>query len=184
MATEPAVTGHVFIAASMDGFIARRDGDIEWMTGHGGAEPEDHGFDAFIATMDGFVMGRGTYEKVLTFGGWPFAKPVVVLSGTLTDADLPAEFAGKARFSAAAPHEVMAELGADGWRRAYVDGGKVIQSFLREGLIRDMIVTRIPALIGEGIPLFGPTGGDIRLRHVETKAFPSGLVQSKYEVGD
>lgn len=175
-------TGHVFIAASVDGFIARRDGDIGWLDSVPGTA-EEHGYDAFMARMDGIVMGRGTFQKVLTFGAWPFAKPVVVLSRTLKAKDLPADLAGKARLSALPPGAAMAELAAAGWRRAYVDGGQVIQAFLREGLIADMVVTRIPILLGDGIPLFGSLPADVPLRHVATTAFPSGLVQSTYAIG-
>ncbi|MFO1183291.1 MAG: dihydrofolate reductase family protein [Bauldia sp.] len=177
-----AITGHVFIAASVDGFIARSDGDIAWLDRYAPGM-EDHGYDAFMAGIDGLVMGRGTFEKVLTFGGWPFAKPVTVLSDTLREKDLRGDLAGKVRVSALAPREAMAKFAADGWRRVYVDGGKVIQSFLREGLIADMTVTRIPVLLGDGIPLFGSLPADVALRHVATRAFPSGLVQSTYAIG-
>lgn len=174
-------TGHVFIAASLDGFIARADGDIDWLTpfATGG---EDTGYDAFMASVDGVVMGRGTFEKVLSFGAWPFSEPVIVSSRTLSQNDLRADLDGKLRISSLAPRPLMEALAADGWKRAYVDGGKLIQSFLREGLISDIILTRIPVLLGEGIPLFGKMDGDITLRHVETRTFASGLVQSKYSI--
>ena len=175
------VTGHVYIAASLDGFIARRDGDLDWLMKQptGG---EDHGYDAFMDSVDGLVMGRGSYEKVLTFGEWPYAKPVVVLSRSLAPEDLRADLAGKVRILDASPRRTMETLAQEGWKRAYVDGGQVVQAFLRAGLIRDLTLTRIPILLGDGIPLFGPLDRDIDLRHVETKAYASGLVQSSYEV--
>lgn len=175
------ITGHVFIAASLDGFIARRDGGIDWLMEHA-AEGEDYGYDAFMAAVDGLVMGRGSFEKVLTFDEWPYRKPVVVMSRTMKDADVPERLRGKVRISNSSPQALMDELEREGWRRVYVDGGKVIQSFLAEGLIEDMVLTRIPVLIGDGLPLFGPTERDIALQHLETKAFPSGLVSSRYRL--
>ena len=175
------LTGHVFIATSLDGFIARPDGSLDWLMAIG-AEGEDHGFDAMMASVDGLIMGRGTFEQVLAFDAWPYTKPVVVLSRTLNQGDIPDALIEKVTLSTLAPTDLMAELSGKGWNRAYVDGGKVIQSFLAEGLIADMIVTRAPVLIGEGLPLFGVIPKDIPLRHIETRSFPSGLVSSRYEV--
>ncbi len=157
-------TGHVFIAVSLDGFIARQDGDIDWLMKQQTAG-EDHGYDAFMASVDGLVMGRGSFEKVLSFNDWPYHKPVVVLSRTLSDADIPGELRNKVRLSSLEPGELMRELGREGWQRAYVDGGKVIRSFLRVGLISDITLTHIPILIGEGLPLFGGLDRDIDLEH-------------------
>jgi dihydrofolate reductase len=182
-ASSPAVaTGHVFIATSLDGFIARRDGGIDWLDRYatGG---QDHGYDAFMASVDGIVMGRGTFETARSFPALPYTKPVVVMSRTLSEERLRADVRGKVRLSTLAPQPLMATLFAEGLRRVYVDGGKVIRSFLNQGLIADMVLTRVPILLGDGIPLFGGTTGDIALRHVGTTAFASGLVQSKYEVG-
>ncbi len=175
------ISGHVFIAASLDGFIARRDGDLDWLMKQS-TEGEDHGYDAFMASMDGLVIGRGSYEKVLTFVEWPYPKPVVVLSRTLSEQDLRDDLVGRVRILNVEPRPIMDTLSAEGWARVYVDGGQLIQAFLREGLICDMTLTRIPILLGTGIPLFGSLDRDIHLEHVETKAFPSGLVTSKYEV--
>ena len=183
------ISGHVYVAASLDGFIARRDGDLDWLMkqsaggeDHGSAEGEDYGYDEFMASMDGLVMGRATYEKVLTFGDWPYPKPVVVLSRTLTEKDLREDLVGRVRILGVEPGQAMQILSAEGWRRAYIDGGQLIQAFLREGLINDITLTRIPILLGDGNPLFGPLDHDVDLKHVETKAFASGLVSSKYEV--
>ena len=175
------VTGHVYIAASLDGFIARRDGDLDWLMKQP-VEGEDYGYDAFLDSVDGLVMGRGTYQKVLTFGDWPYPKPVVVLSRSLSAEDLRADLVGKVRILDASPTEIMEALSEEGWKRAYVDGGLVIQAFLRDGLIKDMTLTRLPVLLGDGIPLFGPLDHDIDLKHVETTAYASGLVHSRYEV--
>ena len=174
-------TGHVYIAASLDGFIARPDGDLDWLMKQP-TEGENFGYEAFMESVDGLVMGRGTYEKVLTFGDWPYAKPVVVLSRTLAPEDLRGDLEGRVRVSNAPPKQAMDDLEAEGWKRAYVDGGRVIQSFLREGLIADVVLTRVPILLGTGIPLFGPLERDIDLKHLETRAFASGLIRSHYEV--
>jgi dihydrofolate reductase len=175
-------TGHVFIATSLDGFIARRDGGIDWLEKYA-AGGEDHGYGAFMASVDGIVMGRGTFETALAFAAWPYAKPVVVLSRTLNETRLRVDLRSEVRISTLKPWPLMATLFAEGLKRVYVDGGKVIRAFLNEGLITDMILTRVPIILGDGIPLFGGTAGDIALRHVETTAFASGLVQSKYVVG-
>jgi dihydrofolate reductase len=175
------VSGHVFIGASLDGYIARGDGDITWLHRQA-AEGEDHGYAAFLDGMDGIVMGRGTFERALTFETWPYRKPVVVLSRTLTSRDLRPGLADKVRISREPPVAIMKTLATEGWKCAYVDGGKVIASFLREGLIADLVLTRLPVLLGDGIPLFGSLANDIELRHIGTTTYPSGFVQSKYQV--
>ena len=177
--TSQRITGHVFIATSLDGFIARPDGGIDWLDRYA-ATGEDHGYVAFMSSVDGIVMGRGTYETALSFGGWPYEKPVIVMSATLTEKVLRPDLAGKVRIAAGSPMAVMTQLADEGLRRVYVDGGKLIQSFLRAGLIADMIVTRVPILLGSGLPLFGTLDADIALHHAGTTPFPSGLVQSKY----
>lgn len=176
-----AATGHVFIATSLDGYIARTDGRIDWLD-RVPSDGDDHGYAAFFARMDGMVMGRATFETVLGFGAWPYEKPVVVMSRTLAPADLPKDLVGRVRVHSGPPRTVLAELGAEGWTRAYVDGGQLIQSFLRDGLIADLVITRIPVLLGSGLPLFGDLASDVLLEHVTTASFPSGLVQSHYRV--
>jgi dihydrofolate reductase len=171
----------VFIATSLDGFIARRDGALDWLTG-GEATGEDYGYKAFEDSVDGLVMGRGTYETVLGFDDWPYPKPVVVLGRSLAPGDLPDRLSGRVSFSTESPTQVMNRLAAEGWRRAYVDGGRVIQSFVRAGLIADMVISRLPVLLGDGLPLFGPLDRDIHLRLDETRRYPGGMVQSRYTV--
>lgn len=175
-------TGHIFIATSLDGFIARPDGTIDWLTQH--TDPaEDHGYDAFMAAIDVIVMGRATYQTVLQFDPWPYALPVVVLSRSLRADQVPAALAGRVRITDQTPAALMAQLAADGHNRAYIDGGQIIQAFLRDSLIADMVVTQVPLLIGSGRRLFGPLAGhDITWRHIATQTFPSGLVQSRYQI--
>jgi dihydrofolate reductase len=175
------ITGHVFIATSLDGFIARSDGDIAWLLERDNPD-EDHGYDAFIADIDIILMGRGTFEKMRAVRPWPYSRPVVVLSSTMAQTDLPDDLIKKVRVVNKAPEEAMRMLEIEGHRKVYVDGGLLIQSFLRAGLIADMVITSVPVLLGEGRRLFGKTGADISLRLEETKSFPSGLVQSRYGV--
>lgn len=174
-------TAHVFIATSLDGFIARSDGDIGWLLQRDDPT-EDHGYADFIADKDMIVMGRGCYEKILTFGEWAYDLPVVVLSQRLADSPVPEALKDKLRFSNRSPNQIMQELAAQGIRRVYVDGGQLVQSFLRDGLITDMVISTVPVLIGAGRPLFGPLLQDIDLKLVSSRSFPSGLVQSSYRL--
>jgi dihydrofolate reductase len=175
------IAGRVFIATSLDGFIARRNGDIDWLPGLA-ADGGDYGYGDFIRGVDGIVMGSGSFRKVLTFPSWPYDKPVVVMSRSLAEADLGPDLAGRVTIWRGEPQPLMVALARRGWTAAYVDGGQVIQSFLRQGLIDEMTISRIPALIGDGLALFGALEGDVRLEHRQTTAYPSGLVQSRYGV--
>ncbi|WP_119168984.1 dihydrofolate reductase family protein [Algihabitans albus] len=174
-------TGHVFIATSLDGFVARRDHRLDWLMKQN-TEGEDHGYEAFLAGVDGLVMGSGSYKTVLGFGDWPYAKPVIVMSTSLSRADVPAELADRVRVTDLGPRDLMRELQAEGWSRAYIDGGQVVQSFLRANLIRDLVVTLVPILIGEGRRLFGEIAEDIDLDLLGVTSFPSGLVQTRYKI--
>ncbi len=174
-------TGHVFIATSLDGFIARPDGDIDWLH-EIDAAGEDHGYDAMMESVDGLIMGRKTFEKVLTFQDWPYTKPVFVLSRTLDADAIPATLREFIKVTTAEPQVLMAELNQKGWHSVYVDGGQTIQSFLRNGLIDTLRIARLPRLIGRGVPLFGMLETDVFLEHVETRSFSSGLVSSLYRV--
>lgn len=172
------MTVSVFVGASVDGFIARSNGDLDWLPAGGG---EEHGYEAFLASVDAVVMGRRTFETVLAFDAWPYgAKPVVVLSGDPVDASKFPEAAVE-RMSGE-PGEIVARLAARGAAHLYVDGGVTIQRFLDAGLVDRLVVTRVPVLIGQGVPLFGPLRRDIRLRHVGTRDYPSGLVTSEYAI--
>ena len=169
----------VFIATSLDGFIARTTGALDWLP-QGGGEP--HGYDEFMATVDALVIGRKTYETVLTFRAWPYdKKPVFVLS-TSTVAAPPT--GALMECMSGDPTDIVSKLAARGIRHIYVDGGITIQRFLQAGLIQRLIITRIPILLGDGIPLFGITQRDIHLKHIGTKQYASGFVQSEYAVLD
>jgi dihydrofolate reductase len=171
----------VFIATSLDGFIARRNGDIDWLADPGDASAgEDYGYQEFIDSVDTLVIGRNTYELVLAFNAWPYTgKRVVVLSHGAPH--VPDTLSGSVEIMSGSPAEVVRRLSESGARHVYVDGGRTIQGFLQAGLVRDMTITRIPILIGDGIPLFGKLDRDIRFEHIETKVYQkSGFVQSKY----
>jgi dihydrofolate reductase len=167
----------VFVGTSVDGFIARADGSFDFLPADGG---EPHGFDEFFATVDALVMGRHTFETVLGMDPWPYGnKPVVVLSTRpleRTPRGIDVE-----RMSGD-PTEIVSRLSARNIQHIYVDGGLTIQRFLAAGLIQRLIITRVPVLIGIGIPLFGVVPRDIILRHVATRQYATGLVQSEYEV--
>lgn len=168
--------GSVFVGTSLDGFIARLDGAFDFL-GEGG---EEHGYTEFFASVDALLIGRKTYETALGFGAWPYGtKPVFVFSSRPL---VPAPAGAVVERVSGAPAEIAAALTARGIDHVYVDGGLTIQAFLNAGLVQRLVVTRVPVLIGTGIPLFGPTTRDIRLRHVGTHAYPSGLVTSEYEV--
>ena len=169
----------VYIATSLDGFIARPDGAIDWLPQPDGKE--DYGYHAFMESVDAIVMGRNTFELVLSFGGpWPYTKPVIVLSSR--PESLPSPLPGTARAMSGSPAEVIAQLSREGLSHLYIDGGVTIQRFLAAGLIDRLIVTRVPVLLGSGLPLFGPLAGDVSLTHARTQAYSSGLVQSEYVV--
>lgn len=175
------ISAHVFIAISLDSFIARPDGDIDWLLQRDDPA-EDHGYQDFIADKDIIVMGRGSYEKVLTLGPWPYDLPVMVLSERLAGTPVPEELQGRVRFCNDAPKATVRKLAGENLRRIYVDGGQVVQSFLRERLIADMVITTVPVLIGSGKRLFGDLPEDIDLRLLASRSFASGLVQSTYRI--
>jgi dihydrofolate reductase len=171
------MTASVFIGISIDGFMARRNGDLDWLP----EDDEPHGYDEFMASVDALVIGRNTFEKVMSFEGWPYGeKRVVVLSSRPVDLSVVRN--GVVEQMSGSPAEIVSQLAATGAHHLYIDGGITIQGFLRAGLIQRLIITRVPVLIGDGIPLFGSLPRDIRLRHVATRQYANGLVQSEYDV--
>jgi dihydrofolate reductase len=168
----------VFIGTSLDGFIARPNGAFDFLPADGG---EPHGYNEFIATVDAMVIGRNTFETVLPMKPWPYGKKRVVVLST-KPLDFSSIVGANVEQMSGDPAEIIAKLAATGATHLYIDGGITIQRFLRAGLIQRLIITRVPVLIGEGIPLFGTLEKDIHLRHISTKQYPSGLVSSEYEV--
>jgi dihydrofolate reductase len=168
----------VFCGVSVDGFLARTDHALDFLDA-GGSEP--HGFEEFYESVDVVVIGRKTYEVVQGFGKWFYGKKqVVVLSSEALDFSVVGD--GVVEQMSGEPVEIVARLKARGFKHAYIDGGLTIQRFLTAGLIDRLIITRVPILIGSGIPLFGPVPHDILLRHVATRSYQGGLVQSEYEI--
>jgi dihydrofolate reductase len=173
----------VFIATSLDGFIARPDGSIDWLNEANALVPpgEDCGYGRFMAGIDALIMGRNTFEQVLTFGEWPYGEtPVIVLSRSLTS--LPAHLPGTVSLSAEEPLQLVQRLSADGMQHLYVDGGLTIQSFLAAGRIDEITLTLIPVLLGQGKPLFGSMAGDVHLQLLSSHAYDFGFVQNTYRV--
>jgi dihydrofolate reductase len=164
---------------SVDGFLARPNHALDFLdTG----EQAPHGFEEFYASVDVVVIGRKTFEVVLTFGGWGYGKkPVVVLSSR--PLDFSSVKGGQVEQMSGEPAEIVARLKARGFKHAYIDGGITIQGFLAAGLIDRLVITRVPVLIGAGIPLFGTVPGDISLHHSRTRCYPGGLVQTEYGLG-
>ena len=167
----------VFVGTSLDGYLARPDGAYDFLPADGG---EPHGYEEFFASVDALVIGRNTYEVVLPITPWIYGtKPVFVLS---TNPLKPPPPDAVVERMSGTPEEIAAALAHRGLQHVYVDGGLTIQSFLRAGLIQRVTITRVPVLVGRGIPLFGPTERDIMLKHIATQHYASGLVKSEYQV--
>ena len=172
------MTNHVYIATSLDGFIATSDGELDWLEEIPNPDKNDYGYGEFIKNIDAIVMGRNTFEKVLTFGQWVYEKPVFILSNSLTK--LPEKILDKAEIVSGEIKEVIAQLNQEGYKNLYIDGGRVIQSFLQEDLVDEMIITRVPILLGKGIPLFDKLEQHLQFSHKKTEIYNNTLVKSHY----
>ena len=170
-------TAHAYIATSLDGFIARPDGSIDWLVPFGEGD-DDLGYGEFMSDKGAIVMGRNTFETVLGFDNWPYTMPVIVMSRTLGPP--PDAVSDKIEVTDKSPADLMAMLKDRGIDKVYVDGGQILQAFMRDGLIEELILTRVPVLIGEGRPLFGPLDEDMPLRHIHTQTLRDGMIQSRY----
>lgn len=178
-----AIKTSVYIGMSLDGFIARGDGSLDWLNDANQLVPEgeDCGYQEFMQSVDVLVMGRNTYETVLTFGDWPYGDTrVIVLSSR--SIEFPEDIPPCVEHSSQTPKALLERLTAEGAQHLYIDGGNTVQRFLADGLIDDLIITTIPILLGDGISLFGPVPDDIRLSHVATRTWEFGFVQTHYEV--
>ena len=167
----------VYIGTSLDGFIARKDGNIDWLVQFANDEAID-AYKEFIKRVDAIVIGRGTFDKVLSFPSWPYDKPVFVLTTSMSK--VPDTLTGKATILSMKPDELINYLSNKGISSIYVDGGKVIQDFLTENLVDELIVSKAPILLGSGIPLFGYLDHDIPFKHIRTLVQSNGLVRSYY----
>lgn len=167
----------MYVVTSLDGFIATKDGGIDWLSEIPNPKKSDYGFSAFMSGVDALVMGRNTFDKVVTLSRWPYDRPVFVLSHTLKE--IPEELVGKAEIIGGPIKKIVKHLRQRGYCHLYVDGGRVIQSFLEADAIDEMILTQVPILLGDGIPLFGQLSQRLAFRHKNTKVY-GNLVQSHY----
>lgn len=168
----------VYIATSLDGFIATESGGLDWLNSIPNPTNDDYGWADFNHRIDAILMGRKTFDFVVSFGGWLYEKPVHVLSTTLES--VPKRLADKVTLHRGALAGVLADLEGQGIKQLYVDGGALIQSFLREDLIDEMIITRVPVLLGAGIPLFKDTGPEKAFRHLKTEVLNDALIKTHY----
>ena len=170
----------VFIGTSLDGYIADKDGGLEFLQSVPNPENDQLGFPEFMDSMDALLMGRRTYETVLGFGGnWPYSKPVFVLSNSLNS--LPEHLHGKAELVNGPIDEVVQQLNHREFNNLYVDGGKLIQSFLQKDMIDELIISQMPILIGGGTPLFGVLESHLMFEHIETEVLLNAIVKSHYK---
>ena len=172
------MTTFVYIGKSLDGFIADKNGNLDWLNDIPNPDNSDFGFGEFINKIDAIVMGRRTFEKVQTFGMWPYTKMVYVISSSIKN--LPDEYSGKAKILNLKPQQIITRLRHAGLKNLYIDGGALIQSFLSEDLIDELILTSIPVLLGHGIPLFGQLENVLKFEHIQTEVLNGALVKSHY----
>ncbi len=173
----------VYVAASLDGFIARKDGNLDWLDEANTRVPagEDCGFAAFFNSVDALVMGRNTFEKVRSIGEWPYGDtPVVVLSHSPISS--PDPLPASVRHLSGSLEQIISQLVDEGLCRLYIDGGATIQQFIAAGVVDEITITTIPILLGQGIALFGPLSADIQLSHINTMVYDFGFVQHHYRV--
>jgi dihydrofolate reductase len=168
----------VYIATSIDGYISRQDGSIDWLTPFEDTSAWQR-FESFLSTVNAIVMGRNIFLQVLSFESWPYHEiPVYALSKSLTT--LPESSPNTVQLRSCSIEELLTELSSKNFQRIYVDGGKMIQSFFEMNLIDELIITRIPIILGSGRTLFGPVPVDLKYQHISTEVLAMGMVQSKY----
>lgn len=169
----------VFIAKSLDGYIAGKNGELDWLELIPNPDGNDMGYNALMDEIDAIVMGKTTYETVIGFGiDWPYQKPVFVLSRTLKN--IPENLGDKVFLLAGTPHEILAKIHQKGFYKLYIDGGRTIQNFLAEDLIDELRITTIPILLGGGFSLFGDLPKSLEFEHLDSKLYLNQLVQNHY----
>jgi dihydrofolate reductase len=173
---------HVYIATSLDGFIARADGSLHWLTQAQAAAPagEDFGYAAFMAGIDALVMGRKTFETVLAFEPWPYTGKAVHVLSRQAAGPVPEAWRHKAQVTHESPAALLGRLGREGVGQVYLDGGELIRSFLREELVDFLTLTTIPVLLGAGRPLWGSLPRDQAWQLIGARHWPCGFVQARY----
>ncbi len=169
----------VFVGTSLDGYIADREGGLDFLQTVPNPDGIDFGFSQFMEGVDAVIMGRKTYETVMGFGGaWPYSKPVFVLSSTLVS--VPAGVKGKVEIVNGPLREVVTRLNEKGVARLYIDGGNLIQGFLAEDMIDELIVTQVPILLGGGVSLYGRLPNHLEFELVKTEVLLETMIQSHY----
>jgi dihydrofolate reductase len=174
----------VNIALSVDGMIADSDGGVDWLNNQPSIEGEDFGFQAFLDSVDVMIMGRKTFEVVVSFGkeAWAYGElPVVVMSRQAASVEIPEHLKKTVSTSSLGPKALVEKLESEGYKHAYVDGGYTIRQFLKEKLIQHLNLSTVPIVLGDGIPLFSDQG-PLDLKLIESKSWSNGMVQNKYEV--
>jgi dihydrofolate reductase len=173
------MTNFVYIAASIDGYIAAVDGGVGWLDDIPHPDASAYGFESFMDGVDALVMGRHTFEKVLSFGQWPYEKPVFVVSSQLRE--VPEQLRHEVEIISGASPDLVESLNGRGYRNLYIDGGQLITGFLGEDLIDEMIISTIPVLLGSGIPLFGHFATRLHFTLLETKSYSNSLIMNHYQ---
>ena len=176
------MTSYVYIAQSLDGYIAGPNGELDWLYEVENPDDNDFGYAEFIDQVDALVMGRNTFEMVLSFGVWPYTKPVYVASSTLES--VPQEYSEKAFIVKGSPTKIVEMLISKGLKNLYIDGGALIQSFLSTGLIDKLIISTMPVLLGSGVPLFGKLDSKVSLKLESSEVLVGQIVQSSYSIID
>ena len=169
----------VFIATSIDGYIADKDGGIEWLHSIPNPDNIDMGYNDLTLKTDAIVMGRNTFETVCGFDmDWPYQKPVFVLSNSMTE--IPEKYRGKVELVKGSLPKILEKIHSKGYYNLYIDGGKTIQSFLKENLVDEMTITIIPFVLGGGIPLFGELPKRVEFECVSSKIYLEKIVQNTF----
>eukprot|EP00542_Grammatophora_oceanica_P010863 CAMPEP_0194047166 /NCGR_PEP_ID=MMETSP0009_2-20130614/23598_1 /TAXON_ID=210454 /ORGANISM="Grammatophora oceanica, Strain CCMP 410" /LENGTH=199 /DNA_ID=CAMNT_0038692697 /DNA_START=96 /DNA_END=695 /DNA_ORIENTATION=+ len=178
------IKGSINIAVTVDGFIAAKDGSVDFLDAFPQTEEDDFGFADFVASIDVIVMGRKTFEKAVAFSKdseWYYGDTRMVV-WTRSELEIPEHLKKTVSTSSLAPLDLFYKLEGEGHKHAYVDGGVTIQNFLEANVIDSLSLTRVPVLLGSGVKLFSESGQEMQLEHKETKSWPNGLVTSKYDV--
>lgn len=169
----------VFIARSLDGFIAGKNGELDWLHSIPNPDNDDMGYQALMDEVDAILMGRTTYQTVLGFDcPWPYKKHVFVLSNTLKE--VPEDLAGQVTLLSGSVHSILEKIHAKGYNTLYIDGGRTIQQFLQEDVIDELRLTTIPILLGGGFSLFGDLKKPLEFEHVKSEVFLNQIVQDTY----
>ncbi len=172
------MANHIFMGMSLDGYIADKNNSVEWLNAYPQEQGETSHFSLFMENMDAIVMGRTTFEMVHGMGVWPYSKPVIVLSKSLTN--LPEGYEGKATLSSDDVKDVLLNAFRKGYKELYIDGGAVVRSFLAMDFIDSMTITQVPVILGGGMSLFGELAEPMKFSHVHTEVLSGGLVMSGY----